>query len=194
MLERKGRILEPAGRIWSVLTLSSSLMRTVALIVRASGSARGSGLMLGPRATSTLPPFLGGGMMRSSSMMNLPGASIGGASPHFRGSVISPVRAETAATSGLARYTLSSAVPERPGKLRLKVRREAAPEGGTWPMPMQGPQADSRMRAPDSMRSARAPVRAIMVNTCREPGVTVMLMSGFTFRPLSTAALTERSW
>src|SRR3989337_564114 len=114
MLERRGRILEPAGRVGAGLTLSPSLARSGRVI---------------------------------------------------RGFVIWPVRAETAATSGLARYTLSSGVPERPGKLRLNVRREAASEGGAWPMPIHGPQADSRMRAPDSMRSARAPVRAIIANT-----------------------------
>src|SRR3989337_1814303 len=158
MLERRGRILEPAGRMWSVLTLSPSLMSTGALIVWASGCARGSGLMLGPRAISTPAPLPAGWMIRSSA------------------------RAETAATAGLARYTLSSGVPERPGKLRLNVRREAASEGGDWPMPMQGPQADSRMRAPDSIRSARAPLRAIIVNHCREPGVTVVLMLGVPLR------------
>ncbi len=58
------------------------------------------------------------------------------------------------------------------------MRKETPSVGGAWPMPMQGPQADSRMRAPASIRSARAPERAIMVNTCREPGVTVTLTSG----------------
>src|SRR3972149_2421449 len=126
MLERRGRILEPAGRMWSVLTLSPSLMRTGALIVCASGWLRGSGLVLGPRGGWT-------------------------------------------------------------------GRGGAAPGGGACPMPIHGPQADSRMRAPDSIRSARAPVRAIIVNTWREPGVTVMLRPGLTLRPFRTAALTARS-
>src|SRR3989304_757112 len=138
MLERRGRILDPAGRMWSVLTLSPSLMRTGALIVCASGWPRGSGLMFGPRAVCTLGPVPGGGVVRAAAVV--------------------------------------------------------APGGGAGPMPIHGPQADSRMRAPDSIRSARAPVRAIIVNTWREPGVTVMLRPGLTLRHFRTAALTARSW
>ena len=41
-------------------------------------------------------------------------------------------------------------------------------------MPMQGPQADSRMRAPAAIRSARRPSRAIVANTWRDPGVSVI--------------------
>ena len=62
-----------------------------------------------------------------------------------------------------------------------------APDDGAWPMPMHGPQADSRMRAPDSIRSPSAPERAIIVYTWREPGVTPNDRSGCTVFPLSTA-------
>src|SRR3990172_200859 len=60
-------------------------------------------------------------------------------------------------------------------------------------MPMQGPQADSRIRPPAAMRSASAPFEAIMVYTCLEPGVTVKLMSGWTVFPLSIVATVIRS-
>ena len=54
-----------------------------------------------------------------------------------RGSVITPVIAEAAAVSGLTRQTLSSCVPDRPGKLRGTVRRLIFSEAGACPMPMQ---------------------------------------------------------
>src|SRR3989304_1017784 len=60
-------------------------------------------------------------------------------------------------------------------------------------MPMQGPQADSRIRPPAAMRSFRAPFAAIMVYTCLEPGVTVKLMSGWTVFPFSIVATVIRS-
>lgn len=69
-------------------------------------------------------------------------------------------------------------MPERPSKLRLKVRREMPPEFGDWPMPMQGPQAHSRIRAPAAMRSAKAPFSASMLYTCLEPGAMERLTSG----------------
>ncbi len=57
-----------------------------------------------------------------------------------RGSVITPVKAEAAAVSGLHKYTWSSFVPERPGKLRGTVRRLIFPVAGACPIPMQPPQ------------------------------------------------------
>ncbi len=84
-------------------------------------------------------------------------------------------------------------MPLRPLKLRLKVRSETAPVGGAWPMPMQGPQADSRMRAPAATRSASAPLAAIIASTCRDPGEIVRLTPGWTRRPRRTAATVIRS-
>lgn len=52
------------------------------------------------------------------------------------------------------------------------------PEFGDWPMPMQGPQAHSRIRAPAAMRSAKAPFSASMLYTCLEPGAMERLTSG----------------
>ena len=88
---------------------------------------------------------------------------------------------------------MASWVPERPSKLRLKLRMETAPVEGAWPMPMQGPQADSMMRAPEAMMSAKAPFLAIISKTCLEPGVTVMETLGCTCFPLSILATIMRS-
>ena len=60
-------------------------------------------------------------------------------------------------------------------------------------MPMQGPQADSMMRAPEAMISARAPFLAIISKTCLEPGVTVMETLGWICLPLSILATAIRS-
>ena len=60
-------------------------------------------------------------------------------------------------------------------------------------MPMHGPQALSRMRAPAMMKSASAPLAAIMAYTCLEPGVSVRLTLGCTVLPRSTVATFIRS-
>src|SRR5690625_4355097 len=53
------------------------------------------------------------------------------------GSVIFPVNAEAAAVSGLHKKTLSSFVPERPGKFLGVVLRLFLPEAGACPIPIQ---------------------------------------------------------
>ncbi len=73
---------------------------------------------------------------------------------NVRGSVILPVRAEAAAVSGLHRNTLSSLVPERPGKLRGVVRRLLRPVAGACPMPMQPLQPAWCRRAPACSKMA----------------------------------------
>ena len=102
--------------------------------------------------------------------------------------MISPVKAAATAVSGDTRYTCPSAVPERPSKLRLKVRRETPPEFGEKPMPMQGPQAHSSTLAPLAMMSVSAPQSASISNTCLEPGDTERLTSGRMVLPLRSAA------
>ena len=96
------------------------------------------------------------------------------------GSVRTPVMAETAAVSGLTSQTLAEAVPLRPQKLRLKVRKLTASVAGAWPMPMQGPQAHSSTLAPAATIFASAPFDASMVSTCREPGEMTRLTFGAT--------------
>ena len=134
--------------------------------------------MFGPRTTSTFSPSAAGAMIMPSSMMNSFGGFTLGIAPNFETSGNSPVRALRAQISGLARITPASLLPARPRKLRLKERTLRVPVAGTWPMPIQGPQADSRMRAPEAISSLRPPAEAIISNTWRLPGVTVKLTSG----------------
>ena len=55
---------------------------------------------------------------------NCSGSSILTGSPRLWGLVKYPLIADAAAVSGLTRYTCPSAVPLRPSKFRLKVRRD----------------------------------------------------------------------
>ena len=59
---------------------------------------------------------------------------------------------------------------------------------GDCPMPMHGPQADSRMRAPAAIMSAKAPLRASIVSTCFDPGPMTRLTSGCTVLPFKIRA------
>ena len=148
-LERSGRNL-PAGWMSSVLMLSPSLSRTSPDRVAGSASKSGSAMILGPRTTSTLSASsCGSGMMKESvssttaCALKLIGLSVGG-------TVTTPVRADAAATSGLTRCTEASGVPERFGKLRLKVRSDNPLLIGEPPWPIQAPQPFSMMRTPEA--------------------------------------------
>ena len=55
-------------------------------------------------------------------------------------------------------------------------------------MPMQGPQALSRMRAPAATMVASAPLFASMVSTWREPGAMTRLTCSATVFPLRMSA------
>src|SRR5690554_5697384 len=103
ILERRGRILAPAGMMWSVVILAPTLIKTEPVRDFASGPRRGKGLILGPRTIETFAESAAGGIIMLSSMMNFSGSGISGYSPRVLGSVSTPVRAEAAATSGLAR-------------------------------------------------------------------------------------------
>ena len=91
-----------------------------------------------------------------------------------------PSSIDTAATAGEHRYTQSSGVPERPGKLRLKVRSELAFDGGACPMPTHGPHTGSSIRTPPSTSWRYTPDSAIAVRIWREPGVAVQAIDGCT--------------
>src|SRR5699024_12092545 len=64
--------------------------------------------------------FTSGGDSRAASLSAKPSGTLilGTFIFNVRGSVITPAKAEAAAVSGLHKYTLSSIVPDRPGKLR----------------------------------------------------------------------------
>jgi len=117
-----------------------------------------------------------GGMKRSYSMSR------------SRGSVITPVSADAAAVSGLTRHTLSSRVPERPGKLRGTVRSESALVAGAWPMPMQPLQPVWCSRAPAPMRSKVAPIRVRSEKIWRDDGFTSKLTASLVWWPFTIAA------
>src|ERR687889_1416582 len=95
---------------------------------------------------------------------------ISGASPYSRGSEILPLSIDTAATAGEQRYTQSSGVPERPGKLRLNVRSEFASDGGAWPIPTHGPHTGSSMRTPPSTSWRETPDPAVAPRVWGQPG------------------------
>ena len=70
---------------------------------------------------------------------------------------------------------------------------DPAPSAGLKPRPMHGPHADSRIRAPAAISAASDPFSASIVSTWRLPGAMPNSTSGWTVRPLSTAAAIVRS-
>src|SRR5262245_18709001 len=96
MFERKMRMLAPDGEMSSVETLSPSVMRTVASNVSGTGLPTGIGLMLGPLTTS---PWPSGPTRHTSDAAKAAGRRTGGSAPSDRGSVMTPVSAEAAATT-----------------------------------------------------------------------------------------------
>src|SRR5437867_1921964 len=145
MLERNISTAAPAGEMSSVETLSPSLIRTGASSVSATGSPIGTVLMFGPRTTSPSPS---GSTKPTVESANCGGSVTGEGAPSVRGSVITPVSAEAAATVDEQRYTSSPFTPLRPGKFRLKARRLFVPAAGTWPMPAHDPHVGSDTLAP----------------------------------------------
>src|SRR5713226_8013426 len=103
-LERKTSTAAPAGEMSSVETLSPSLRSTGASSDSATGSPSGTVLMLGPRTTSPCPS---GATKPTVELANLGGIVTDAGSPSVRGSVMTPVSAEAAATSDEQRYTSS---------------------------------------------------------------------------------------
>jgi hypothetical protein len=95
-LERNISAAAPAGEMSSVDTLSPSLSSTGASSVSATGSPSGTGLMLGPRTTSPPPS---GATNPTSEAAKRSGSVTAGSAPSVRGSVMTPLTAEAAATS-----------------------------------------------------------------------------------------------
>src|SRR2546428_7023410 len=95
-LERNTSTAAPAGEISSVDTLSPSFSSTGASSRSATGSPSGTGLMLGPR---TMSPPPSGATTPTADVANFAGSPTGGGAPSVRGSGITPVSAEAAATT-----------------------------------------------------------------------------------------------
>ena len=102
--------------------------------------------------------------------------------------MISPNKAAATAVSGDTRYTLPSAVPERPSKFLLNVLSETPPEFGENPIPMHGPHAHSSTRTPAPIISESAPQSASMLMTCFDPQEIERLTDGLIVLPLRSAA------
>src|SRR5690242_14910407 len=94
-LERNISAAVPAGEMSSVETLSPSFKSTGASSDSATGSPSGTGLMLGPRMMSPVPS---GGTKPTSEAAKRSGSITGASTPSVRGSVMTPVIAEAAAT------------------------------------------------------------------------------------------------
>src|SRR5712691_9060419 len=182
--ERKTSTAAPAGEMSSVETLSPSLSNTGASSVSATGSPIGTGLMLGPRTTSPPPS---GATKPTVELANFGGNSTAVGSPSVRGSVMTPVSAEAAATSDEQRYTSSPFTPLRPGKLRLNARRLLLPWAGTWPIPPHDPQVGSDMVTPAASKSVSKPSRDMVSRMRWLPGNSTNDTDGCTWRPRSTS-------
>src|SRR3990172_694775 len=128
--------------------------------------------MWGRGRMETLEPRRGGKAYPESSTGYLVGSRVFGGLPRLRGSAMTAFREVAAAVSGLHRYTLSSGVPLRPGKFRLKVRTDAPCVEGANPIPMHGPHATSSSLTPARMSFVMTPPRRHAIRTWREPGET----------------------
>src|SRR6267378_6330022 len=95
-LERKTSTAAPAGEMSSVDTLSPTFSSAGASSVSATGSPIGTVLMLGPRTTSPSPS---GATKPATEVAKRAGSRTGAWAPSVRGSVMTPVSAEAAATT-----------------------------------------------------------------------------------------------
>ena len=94
--ERKTSTAAPAGEMSSVETLSPSFSSAGASSVSLTGSPSGTVLMLGPRTTS---PWPSGATKPATESAKRAGSRAGAWAPSVRGSVMTPVSAEAAATT-----------------------------------------------------------------------------------------------
>ena len=107
--------------------------------------------------------------------------------------VITPVIADAAAVSGETRYTPASAVPLRPLKLRLNVRKETPALFGAKPCPRQGPHALSKILNPAAISSPKMPDFAAIISTALLPGAIPASTPGAMCLPLTIAATLAKS-
>lgn len=84
-------------------------------------------------------------------------------------------------------------MPERPGKLRGKVRSELRPLAGAWPMPMQPRHPAWWMRAPAAISWRVAPIFVRSCRISREVGLTSKLTVSLVWRCATIAAAMAKS-
>src|SRR5699024_12804396 len=139
-LLRYGNTREPPANISSVEILSTIFSKT--------GSSKRSGKLCMDGIEAILGPFSRGIFFASSNgkgssnklwpSVNFSGSVTVGYGPsNVRGSVIFPDKAEAAAVSGLHRNTLSSFVPDLPGKFLGVVRTLFVYVARACPIPIQ---------------------------------------------------------
>ena len=107
MFDLKAKVTVPAGNIWSVEILSSSLINTCPVKTVAIGSFLGIGFIFGPLRISTDDGSSAGGIMAKSSVRYFSGIVIYlvPSPKKSLGSTISPLSAVTAQTRGDVKYT-----------------------------------------------------------------------------------------
>src|SRR5216117_1498113 len=191
MFDRNTSTAEPAGEMSSVEILSPSLITTDASSVTGTGSPSGTGLMFGPRGIS---PWPSDSTNPTVEVAKRGSNAVAAWAPRVRGSVMTPVSAEAAATSDEQRYTSSPLTPLRPGKFRLNARRLFTPAAGTWPMPAHEPHVDSDTVAPAASRSVSSPSRAMVSRILWLPGNRTNDTDGCTRRPLMTSVTDAMSY
>ena len=96
MFDRNTSTAEPAGEMSSVEILSPSLITTGASSVSGTGSPSGTGLMFGPRGIS---PWPSDSTNPTVEVAKRGSNAVAVWAPRVRGSVMTPVSAEAAATS-----------------------------------------------------------------------------------------------
>src|SRR5690625_624426 len=134
-----GNTREPPAKISSVDILSPIFSRIGRRKSFGSASISGIEATFGPLLNFTCfaSSYGRGASNKFTSFALCFGIFIFGTFPlYVRGSVILPVSAEAAAVSGEHKYTLSSFVPERPGKFLGVVRRLFLPVAGACPIPI----------------------------------------------------------
>src|SRR5207245_2652877 len=113
---------------------------------------------------------------------------------HFRslGSVICPVTADAAVTSGDARYVLDSICPILPGKFLFVVLMQTSSFAST-PMcaPQHAPHVGGPTTTPASMKIFKSPSSIAFLNMDIAAGKTSVLI--FTVRPLRIFATARKS-
>src|SRR5699024_5855880 len=139
-LLRYGSTREPPAKISSVEMLAPIFSNIGTSNLSGRAVILGIDAILGPFSNSTLAASSGGNGASSkfrSKVVSSGSWKTGALSPSDRGSVITPFKADAAAVSGLHKNTLSSCVPDLPGKFLGVVRKLFRPVAGACPIPIQ---------------------------------------------------------
>ena len=143
----------------------------------AQGMARGKGLMLGPRTTSTVSPGAAGGAIMLSLMGKLSGVRVGGTSSKVRG--VGDVAGEGGYRRGLRAAQIHLAEGVRCGRRSCGKGAQGHGIGGRSLAHADAGAAARLQNAGAGVdHGLQRPVAASMDSTCREPGEMVKLTQG----------------